>query len=53
MYVLQINKYPEHFEKPYNNYHNYNNVEDVFYLMVHRDIIIDKPEKKAGNNKYD
>lgn len=43
MYILEITENSKYFEKPYNN-NNYNNyVEDVFYFMVHWDIIIDKP----------
>jgi hypothetical protein len=53
MYILEIYKNPKYFKKPYNKY-NYNDyVEDVFYLMVHWDIIVDKPEKKTSNNQYD
>ena len=44
MYILEINENPKYFEKPYNN-NDYNDcVEDVFYLIVHWDIIIDKPQ---------
>ena len=43
MYILEITENSKYLEKPYNN-NDYNNyVEDVFYLMVHWDIIIDKP----------
>lgn len=44
MYILEINEYPEYFKKPYDNNNHNNDVKDVFYLMVHWDIIIDKPE---------
>lgn len=50
MYILEINENPKNFQKPYNNYNHNNDVEDVFYFMVHWDIIIDKPEQKACNN---
>jgi hypothetical protein len=43
MYILEINENPKDFEKPYYKYNHNNDVEDVFYLMVHWDIIIDKP----------
>ena len=53
MYILEIKENPKYFEQPYNYHYHNNNVEDVFYLMVHWDIIIDKPEKKTCNNQYD
>ena len=50
MYILEINEYPEYLKEPYNYNNHDNDVQDVFYLMVHWDIIINKPEKKASNN---
>ena len=50
MYILKINEYPEYFQEPYNYNNHNNNVKDVFNFMVHRDIIINKPEKKTCNN---
>jgi hypothetical protein len=50
MYILKINEDSEYFEKPNNDYNDNNDVEDVFYLMVHWNIIINKPEKKTCNN---
>jgi hypothetical protein len=44
MYILEIDENPKYFEKPYDNNHYYHSIEDVFYLMVHWDIIIDKPK---------
>jgi hypothetical protein len=44
MYILEIDEYPENFEKPYDNNHYYHSIENVFYLMVHWDIIIDQPK---------
>ena len=50
MYIPEINENSKNFKEPYdNNYYNHC-VEYVFDLMVHRDIIIDKPQKNAGNN---
>jgi len=41
--IGQIAKKPEYLEKP-NNSNNYNyNIEDVFNLMIHRDVCIDNP----------
>jgi hypothetical protein len=53
MYILKIDEYPKYLKKPNNHSNNHNNVEDVFDRTVHGDIIIDKPEKKAYNNKND
>jgi hypothetical protein len=44
MYILEINENPKNFEQPYNNNHYNDSVQDVFYLMVHWDIIIDEPK---------
>jgi len=53
MNILEINENPKYFEQPYNYHYHNDDVEDVFYLMVHWDIIIDKPQKKTRNNQYD
>jgi hypothetical protein len=50
MYILKVTENPKYFKKPDNNNNHNNNVEDVFYLTVHWDIIIDKPKKDASNN---
>ena len=50
MDILEIDENSKYFKKPYdNNYYN-NCIEYVFDLMVHWDIIIDKPQKNARNN---
>ena len=50
MYILEETENPEYLEEP-NNYNNHNNdVENVFDFVIHRDIIIDKPEKNTCNN---
>ena len=50
MYILEEIENPEYLEEPNNdNNHNYD-IENVFDFMVHRDIIIDKPEKNTCNN---
>jgi hypothetical protein len=53
MYVFEIDEHSKNFKKPNDNNNDNNYVEDVFNLMVHWDIIIDKPEQQASNNKYD
>lgn len=43
MYILKVTENPKYFKEPDNNNNHNNDVEDVFYLIVHWDIIIDKP----------
>ena len=50
MYTPQVTENPKYLKKP-NNYNDHDNdVEDVFYFIIHWDIIIDKPQKNACNN---
>jgi hypothetical protein len=44
MYILEVAEYSKYLKKP-NNYNKHdNNVENVFDLNIHWDIIIDKPQ---------
>ena len=53
MYILEINEYTKNLQEPYDNNHYHDGIENVFDLMVHWNIIIDKPEKNACNNQND
>jgi hypothetical protein len=43
MDIFQKTENPKYLKKPYDNNNYYNSVEDVFYLMIHWNIIVDKP----------
>jgi hypothetical protein len=44
MYTPEVTENPEYLEKPDNNNNHNNDVEYVFDLTIHWDIIIDKPK---------
>ncbi len=50
MYSFEITEDPEYFKEPDNDHNHYNNIEDVFDLIIHWDIIIDKVQQYTCNN---
>ena len=44
MYIFEVAEYPKYLKKPNNYSNHHNNVENVFDLTIHWDIIIDKPQ---------
>jgi hypothetical protein len=52
MYIPEIAQKSKYFYKP-NNYSNYDhNVEDPSDFTIHGDVVVYKPEKNSGDNKY-
>jgi hypothetical protein len=50
IYATKRVEHPKYFEEP-NNYSNYNHyIKNGFNFMIHRDIIINKPEQDSRNN---
>jgi hypothetical protein len=50
MYIREVGENSEYLKEPDNNSNHNHNIKNILDFAVHRNVIIDKPEKNSCNN---